>query len=361
MLKAKCMGLSKALPLQIVLPETYTGKGRRGKRRPERFGRLQDEATRAWNIHTAIYYKANGVPWRMIRDDSQLTTCFVGVSFYKTLDESRLLTNSAQVFNERGDGVIVRGGPAKLLKDDRQPHLSGPDACHLLTESLDRYWDEHKTRPAHIVMHKTSRYTDDERNGFLQAAKDKQVYSNDLMAVDRSLTRLFQAGRYPPLRGTFWSLDERSHRLYTRGSVDFFSTYPGLYVPRSLELQCDTTEQTPKFLAQEILALTKMNWNNTQFDGFSPITVRAVARSATSSSMSGKRAASSDDTATTCKTRSFIGLVLRRPVLAQQFRLLQHRLRGLLLLVRRVAVLSQDALDHHPQLRADALLDASSR
>jgi len=63
LLKAKCMGLSKALPAQIVLPETYTGKGRRGKRRRERLGRLQDEATRAWNIHNAIYYKANGVPW----------------------------------------------------------------------------------------------------------------------------------------------------------------------------------------------------------------------------------------------------------------------------------------------------------
>ena len=30
------------------------------------------------------------------------------------------------------------------------------------------------------------------------------------------------------------------------------------------------------FLAQEILALTRMDWNNTQFDGHVPITVRAA-------------------------------------------------------------------------------------
>jgi hypothetical protein len=30
------------------------------------------------------------------------------------------------------------------------------------------------------------------------------------------------------------------------------------------------------FLAQEILSLTKMNWNNTQFDGGEPITIRAA-------------------------------------------------------------------------------------
>ena len=40
-------------------------------------------------------------------------------------------------------------------------------------------------------------------------------------------------------------------------------------------MYCDEVEQTPKFLAKEILALTKMNWNSTQFDNFFPITVEA--------------------------------------------------------------------------------------
>ncbi len=276
LLKAKCMELNKAVPIQIVLPETYTGKGRRRKQRPERHRRLQDEATRAWNLHTALYYKANGIPWRMKRLSTQLTTCFVGVSFYKTLDQQKVHTSSAQVFNERGEGFVVRGGPAKFDKNDRQPHLAGDDAFRLLTDALDRYWQEHHNRPARVALHKTSRFTDAESNGFLQAASAKQVHSIDLMTVDRSFTRLFRAGQYPTLRGTFLTLDDKSHRLYTRGSVDFFATYPGMYVPRSLEICCQAVEQTPRFLAEEILSLTKMNWNNTQFDGFSPITVRAA-------------------------------------------------------------------------------------
>jgi hypothetical protein len=40
--------------------------------------------------------------------------------------------------------------------------------------------------------------------------------------------------------------------------------------------RCDKTTETPRTLAEEILALTKMNWNNTQFDGREPITVRAA-------------------------------------------------------------------------------------
>jgi hypothetical protein len=71
-------------------------------------------------------------------------------------------------------------------------------------------------------------------------------------------------------------LSEDAHILYTKGGVDFFETYPGLYVPRPLSFRCASVEQTPLFLAGEILALTKMNWNNTQFDGKEPITLRAA-------------------------------------------------------------------------------------
>lgn len=49
-----------------------------------------------------------------------------------------------------------------------------------------------------------------------------------------------------------------------------------MYVPKPLLFRCESVEQTPKFLAQEILALTKMNWNNTQYDGGEPITQKAA-------------------------------------------------------------------------------------
>jgi hypothetical protein len=52
--------------------------------------------------------------------------------------------------------------------------------------------------------------------------------------------------------------------------------YPGMYVPRTLEITSVDVEQPPRVLAQEILALTKMNWNNTQFDAAFPITIKAA-------------------------------------------------------------------------------------
>jgi hypothetical protein len=58
--------------------------------------------------------------------------------------------------------------------------------------------------------------------------------------------------------------------------VPFFEAYPGLYVPRPLDVRYECTEQPQDELARELLALTKMNWNNTQFDGAEPITLRAA-------------------------------------------------------------------------------------
>ena len=94
-LKAQAMRFSK--PTQIVRPGTYDERKRLKRKHPSGATRqTQDEATRAWNMYTALYYKAGGTPWRLVRDSSQLDTCYVGLSFYKTLDESKLLTSTAQ-------------------------------------------------------------------------------------------------------------------------------------------------------------------------------------------------------------------------------------------------------------------------
>lgn len=275
MLKAKAMKLN--VPIQLIIPSTYDEtKRRKQKRKSDLDRKPQDEATRAWNLHTALYYKAKGIPWRLVRTFSEYATCYVGVSFYKTLDGSALLTSVAQVFNERGEGVIVRGGQAQISKDDRQVHLDQNNAYKILIQALNLYKSEHKNLPARVVVHKTSTYTSDEIDGFMQAARSLNIDMVDLLSLDQSFIRLYRKGTYPPLRGSFLSLDDSNHILYTRGSVDFFQTYPGMYIPRSLAFKCEQTEQTPKFLAQEILALTKMNWNQTQFDGGEPITTGAA-------------------------------------------------------------------------------------
>ena len=181
LLKAKAMNLRK--PIQVIRPTTYGARSPKPKGRRRKPRGLQDEATRAWNFHTALYYKAGGVPWRLVRDSTEPMACFVGVSFYQNLERSAVLTSTAQVFNERGDGVIIRGGKATISRVDRAPHLEEDDARMLLVDALKRYRSEHKTLPARVVMHKSSTYTDEELIGFQAAVDDQDIDSADFITI----------------------------------------------------------------------------------------------------------------------------------------------------------------------------------
>jgi hypothetical protein len=124
------------------------------------------------------------------------------------------------------------------------------------------------------VIHKSSSFSAAEGAGFASAIRAKNIDLWDFVTVDRTPIRLFRRGEYPPLRGTLLNLDDKHTLLYTRGSVTFFSTYPGMYVPRPLLITRTEGDTPSKRLAEEILGLTKINWNNTQFDGGMPLTLR---------------------------------------------------------------------------------------
>ena len=111
LLKAKCMHLG--VPLQLVVESTLlTGKANRGN---------QDDATRAWNFATALYYKGNKtVPWRLKEERFKPKSCYVGIGFYRSRDGETISTSLAQVFDEFGHGVILRGTPVVIDKNDNK-------------------------------------------------------------------------------------------------------------------------------------------------------------------------------------------------------------------------------------------------
>jgi hypothetical protein len=262
-LKAKAMQYN--VPIQIV-------RDRIAKPTAE----MQDEATIAWNFFTGLYYKASGTPWAMIRKDSAETTCYAGVSFFRSRDRKTIQTSIAQIFNELGKGVILRGEEVVLKKGDLIPHLTGEQAFNLLDKSLKEYYDAVKIFPKRLVLHKTSNFSQEELDGFSQAARNLNINQVDLITLRKSDFRLYRQGSYPPMRGTHMSLSDNFHILYSRGSVPFYETYPGKYIPRALEIKIAQYDESPNLICDEILSLTKMNWNNTQFDRFYPITIECA-------------------------------------------------------------------------------------
>jgi hypothetical protein len=174
----------------------------------------------------------------------------------------------------------VRGGPAARHKDDRQPHLSRVDAEELLGNALDAYRREHHTQPARVVVHKTSAFIDDEVAGIEAALDARGIEHLDLIWIvgDTERCRLFRMGENSVLRCTLLQFDPSHLVLFTRGSIEYYRTYPGMYVPVPLGLRPAVIETDPVVLSREVLALSKMNWNQSQLDGRLPITLSAARK-----------------------------------------------------------------------------------
>lgn len=266
-LKARTMHLG--VPLQLLRERTLEPHG----------AGQQDAATKAWNFAVALYYKANQtVPWRLPPNPNRPRVCYVGVGFYRSRDKQVIHTSTAQIFDELGNGVILRGTPVSVDKDDKRPYLTGDQSGGLLRRVLEEYAIALEGSPARLVVHKTSNYRPDELEGFRDVARAMGVASLDFVTILDSDMRLFRQGSYPPYRGTQIALSSSRYLLYTRGSVDYYKTYTGLYVPQPLEIRLQQCDESPDVICREVLALTKMNWNNSQFDGKYPITLTCARK-----------------------------------------------------------------------------------
>jgi hypothetical protein len=275
LLKARATALR--VPLQLIRASTYDPKrAGRQKRKTWKTKQRQDPASIAWNFFTALYYKAGGTPWRMVRASTDIDTCFVGVTFFRTADGGDTATSVAQVYNQRGDGVVVRGGPAYRSNEDRQLHLSGADSHAVARDAMVAYRNEHRHLPARMIVQKTSPFDEHESDRMLRAADELGLDSCELVWLTNPTTRLYRDGYHPPRRGTYLELAPDHGVLYTRGSVEWYETYAGMYVPRPIALRVAQIERSLRDIADEVLALSKMNWNSTRFDGRLPVTLRTA-------------------------------------------------------------------------------------
>lgn len=275
-IKAKAM--KWGVPIQLVQRSTILGKKPKGRRLP-----LQEKATRAWNFCTALYYKAEGIPWCPVTVEKD--TCFIGIDFFvarESSDSLTMRTSVAQAFDYLGQGLILRGDPFEwdAEQNGKTPHMTKEGASRLVAGTLREYIRVRGTPPKRVVIHKPSRFWGsdhgeyNELEGFVEGIQS--VFPGcdyDLVTLARSRVRLFREGQYPPARGTYVSIENEAHFLYTMGFIPYLETYPGSYVPEPWQIIERHGSSAPKDLFREVLELTKMNVNNCSFADGTPITL----------------------------------------------------------------------------------------
>ena len=122
--------------------------------------------------------------------------------------------------------------------------------------------------PLRIVIHKTSKFTKDEEDGFSYAFEDIAVV--ELINIMHTPIRLLQIGEYPPHRGTLLHINDKNY-LFTTGFIESIQTYNGPHIPSPVEIfSMDNIDINQA--AQELLNLARMNWNTASITGGQPVT-----------------------------------------------------------------------------------------
>jgi len=266
-LKAACMSQPNSVPLQVLRRQTYIDRDSK-----------QSPATRAWNLGLALYYKSGNIPWRPAT--LKTNTCFVGVSFHhlKRRSGDLVYASVAQAFSANSEPFALKG--AAVPRDQargKQPYLREEQAATLMEDIINEYEKRIGSFPARVIVHKTSRYQPEEEEGFRKGLLSK-VAGCELVWIAPTGFRLIRRGMLQPLnRGTLCTVERESRYLFTTGYVPWWKIYPGPHIPAPVELGA-AGETNFSERAQEILSLTKMNWNSADGVGRFPITLSFARR-----------------------------------------------------------------------------------
>src|SRR2546427_6393702 len=259
----KVVSYQHGMTCQIILPGTLSfAHGR------------QEPATIAWNFATALYYKGTGIPWKLADLDER--TCLVGISFYEEMGEggSLMRASMAHVYVKSSDSQIIRGKPFRWDRGGdnyRQPTLNKSQANEILTDVLELFKRQKKELPTRVVVHKTSSFTEEEVTGLDEATQGVELVDYvHIRAHDGC--RFFHTGNdYPPVRGTLIG-EVSPYVIYTVGYVPSLGTYQGMGAPVPLVLDVARNDTSPKQIGNDIMSLTKMDWNSTDFCQREPVT-----------------------------------------------------------------------------------------
>jgi hypothetical protein len=264
-LKRAAMGLSTPTPIQLVLQDT-TVDSPGG----------QNQATKAWNLCTALYYKAGQIPWVVSGVES--TTCFMGIGhFHRRTDTADdVCTSVAHLFSNDFEGIVLHGTEMRSDEATGEPYLDKTGASLLLRQGLGRYRDQRGYLPKRVVIHKTSSFRADEVDGYVSVLHELGC-EYDLVTLAKSGLRLLREGKYPVARGTCWEM-EGLQFVYTKGFVPELNTYPGVHVPAPFLVTKAAGDSSMDQLCREVLALSKMNWNTADYCTGLPVTIGFAQR-----------------------------------------------------------------------------------
>lgn len=256
----------------------------------------QDQLRIKWWLSLGIYVKGAGIPWKV--RTSTPNTAYVGLGY--ALKDGKTLLAASQLFDEKGQGLRVLLQPIrKHIFIGKNPFMSKEDARRLMTTLRESYFASGiNSKLDRIVIHKSNFFNRDEIEGITQALDGIQnveliqIQESNLWKGIRWNGEFFQGKwknkdrnnpfyMFPMQRGVAVQVDDFSTLLWTDGSVqhpelhnpkfNYFQSARG--IPSPLLIKRFMGTDPVDLVLEDILRLTKMNWNNGGLYKRLPVTI----------------------------------------------------------------------------------------
>ncbi|GAA4326052.1 hypothetical protein GCM10023149_28660 [Mucilaginibacter gynuensis] len=249
-----------------------------------------------WWLSLSYYVKSLRTPW--ILQNLDKNTAFAGIGYSVSsakAEAGNIVLGCSHIYNSEGQGLKYKLSKVEdKLYWDRQdrPHLSYNDAFRFGLSIKELFFNAMNELPKRVVVHKRNYFTNDEINGLKDSLLSSGVNSLDLIEINYADDIRFIATKmdndsmpiadnFAVPRGTCIKFDDHTAFLWTHGIVSSvrnpaYKFYlGGKYIPGPLKVTKHYGQSNIGTIANEILGLTKMNWNS--FDLYSqlPATVNS--------------------------------------------------------------------------------------
>lgn len=232
----------------------------------------QPWAGKFWNLSCSLFCKAGGIPWRLPTNEN-IAHCGVRFGVTKDASGTQVLVGVAQVFSASGELVALRTGGASKgnRKSEAGYFLTEAQAYRLVSEVIDDYELVTGRIPDRLLVHKSSFFKEEEVQGIESAMRG--IREIDMVYLKQKTPfRLMPPGGQPARRGTVVPTSEDSALVYLSGFIQQEGSWRGKHIPAPIEIVRCKSNRSLLDLAEELIRLTKMNWNTTIFSTREPCT-----------------------------------------------------------------------------------------
>ena len=237
-----------------------------------------DMAKIMWGLSTGLYSKAVGRLWKPATYNKN--TAFVGLSYVQSINNGEKVSiGCSQLFDAEGNGMRLYLRPLKNPQFiQKNPFMRSEDASRLMLNLKQLYDNSVPTYELkRIVIHKTTFFTKDEMEGItrgLSGIEDIELLQIQEFTPWRAIrfdsSDLQNVSGFPIQRGTIIQLDKDTFLIWTHGSVqndelaganrNYYKNGRG--IPAPLLVRRFMGKSDGATLVNEIMMLTKMNWNS---------------------------------------------------------------------------------------------------